>query len=138
MNTDRIAGTLFLVAIIVLFAWSPLQSLYDKHKVTCFDQEIPYQVTDQNDPNSYIGTTTYLTDGIDGSKHVCMRGDGTTVSSTITLQPVNEIDSVGTGVYTIPEPTYSPSSACVTECADGTCSPSTGRGTCSHHGGEAY
>lgn len=135
---DSIGLILFWGFIIGVFAWSPVQKLYDEHKITCSNEAVLYQTTNQDDPSSYVGTNSMISAGTSGSKDVCTRGDGTIVSSNVTLQPVNEIDSVGTKEYTIPAYTYIPSSACVTGCADGTCSPSTGRGTCSHHGGEAY
>lgn len=53
-----------------------------------------------------------------------------TPTDTTTAEPAT--------VWTPPVTDTTPTSCPITTCVDGTCSDSTGRGTCSWHGGEAY
>lgn len=97
----------------------------------CHKEDIPYDthVTySASDDADYRFATV---DGQYGTREICTR-DGVVISNNVTLQPVTE--EVLQGTYVAP----APSGCAVTLCADGTCSYSTGRGTCSWHGGEAY
>jgi uncharacterized protein YabE (DUF348 family) len=65
---------------------------------------IPFQVTKVNDSTQYVGTTTVKTQGVDGVETVTyavqivngVKQDPKQISETVTKQPVNEVESVGT------------------------------------------
>ena len=146
VNWQEIGSVLsivFWVAVIGVFALYIGNNVYTSNKVTCSNSSIPYEVIEYND-DTRLNTeqkqvTTY---GINGTKKVCAKGNGTVVSNTIVAQPLNQRVSVPTKV---PEPVRIPvvnytedySECPITTCNDGTCSSSTGRGTCSWHGGVA-
>jgi hypothetical protein len=96
--------------------------------ISCNTERIEYEVTREPDPGRYIGEESGIGGGEYGEREVCVNDDsGETVSNTVTLQPVAATQYYGTAV----EEDESPGAIC----ADGWRSYSTGRGTCSHHGG---
>jgi uncharacterized protein YabE (DUF348 family) len=65
---------------------------------------IPYQTTSESDPTSYTGVTTVVTKGVDGVEEVTLALQTINgvvqppkqISSTVTKQPVTQVDKVGT------------------------------------------
>ncbi len=65
---------------------------------------IPFQTTKVNDSTTYLGTTSVTTQGVDGEKTVTyavqvvngVKQAPKQISETVTKQPVNEVESVGT------------------------------------------
>jgi uncharacterized protein YabE (DUF348 family) len=65
---------------------------------------IPYTVTKQSDPTSYVGATTVVTSGVNGVAQVTyslqiingVKQTPKEVSRTVTKQPVTEVEKVGT------------------------------------------
>src|SRR5262249_33921547 len=65
---------------------------------------IPYTVTKQSDPSSYVGSTTVVTPGQDGVAQVTyalqiingVKQPPKEISRTVVKQPVTEVDKVGT------------------------------------------
>ena len=65
---------------------------------------IPFQITKVNDSSQYVGTTSVKTSGVDGEQTVTyavqvvngVKQAPKQISSTVTKQPVNEVESVGT------------------------------------------
>jgi uncharacterized protein YabE (DUF348 family) len=65
---------------------------------------IPYTVTKQDDPSSYVGATTVVTSGQNGVAQVTyamqiingVKQAPKEISRTVTKQPVNEVEKVGT------------------------------------------
>jgi uncharacterized protein YabE (DUF348 family) len=65
---------------------------------------IPYSVTKESDPGSYVGATTVVTSGVNGVAQVTyalqiingVKQSPKEVSRTVTKQPVNEVEKVGT------------------------------------------
>ena len=65
---------------------------------------IPYSVTKQNDPTSYVGSTTVVTPGVNGVSQVTyalqiingVKQAPKEVSSVVTKQPTAEVEKVGT------------------------------------------
>ncbi len=119
---------------------------YSQFNVTCTSKIIPYVTVVNQNPNETIGTTKVLTEGVDGTQKICKRSSGKITSDDTIPRPVDKIVSEGTKpVSTVAAPVYSPESSLsiseqsdncpITTCRDGSCSSSTGRGTCSWHGG---
>lgn len=135
---------LILVCIIALIFIQPLTvfgtSVYNDvtNKVTCTNQTIQYETTDQNDATIYP-SQSYTTAGANGQASVCKDYHGKQVSNEMTTNPTVAYHHIGTKVV---EPVTTPYVAPVysggSTCNDGTHSNSTGRGTCSWHGGVAY
>jgi hypothetical protein len=85
----------------------------------------------------YEGDSRVTQKGVEGSERVCTHKDGSIESSTVLMKPVDQVTAYGSKPkYVAPEPTYV--GCAVTTCNDGSCSYSTGRGTCSWHDGVAY
>lgn len=128
----------YLILAGCITAWAIIGNS-PSHKITCTDKAVPYTSTQVDDPTLAVGTTQITTQGVNGVEHVCKTGTDVIKEDSITTDKVDQVVSNGTEQ---PVPTYVPvqrSTGCaVTLCADGSCSFSTGRGTCSHHGGEAY
>ncbi|HET9171522.1 MAG TPA: ubiquitin-like domain-containing protein [Actinospica sp.] len=65
---------------------------------------IPFQTTKVNDSTQYVGTTSVTTQGVDGEETVTyavqvingVKQAPKQISETVTKQPVNEVESVGT------------------------------------------
>jgi uncharacterized protein YabE (DUF348 family) len=65
---------------------------------------IPFQITKVNDSSQYVGTTSVKTPGVDGEQTVTyavqvvngVKQAPKQISSTVTKQPVTEVESVGT------------------------------------------
>lgn len=133
--TTTVATLGFLVAIP---AWVNHE---EDNKVTCTFESIGYSSLRENDPYTLEGET-WRKDGSVGKKEICTKGNGDRVSNTTITEPTSEITYTGTKpappVY-VPKVSQQQASGCpITTCNDGWCSSSTGRGTCSWHGGVAY
>jgi len=134
----------FVAAVAPWLIWTVLIGSFITYsfvsnRPTCTTETVPYSVQTINDDTMDIGTTKVSSQGTNGSDKVCRDKQGAEVSRSHLTTPINEVDAIGTKtepttVYVPPATTYSGG----TLCADGTYSSSTGRGTCSWHGGEAY
>lgn len=147
---EIITSVVFFGGLATFIIWAVASSYIDNHKITCKDEPIAYSYQQRGDGSSEedSGSIHSMTQkGVDGVANVCKKGNGTEVSRSVIKQPVDQIDT-----YTKPPepPTYdvlddgpdnsiSQYQECpITTCRDGSCSQSTGRGTCSWHGGIAY
>jgi len=102
----------------------------------CSTDSIPFETVEQETDELVVGDSERITSGVEGERTICTR-DNVEISDDITTEPVNEVIRIGTyEPYEEPEAYYA--SCPITTCNDGTCSSSTGRGTCSWHGGVAY
>ena len=147
------AAFAFIVCIILLGGWIPIYMGYDYYFVEkCSDETISYKTLPEKEIDSGEKTTFFESDngkktreldseGGDGTKRVCKKADKV-VSETVTKEPKPTTYKVYTYKYTPSKPytpytptysNYGPSALC----GDGTYSYSSGRGTCSHHGGVA-
>lgn len=115
------------------------QSIQKLNTRICIDEPVAFEKTNIDDPNLDINTRRIAIAGSNGVKKVCRDGYGSFVSESVITQPVTEVTHSGTK----PRP-YIPPVIQYEElqggsiCNDGSWSPSTGRGTCSWHGGIDY
>lgn len=146
------ASTIFMSIVYILFigGWIPIYMGYDYFFVEkCSYEEIEYETLPEKEIDSGEKTTSFESDngkktreldseGSDGKKRICKKADKV-VSEAITKEPTPTTYKVYTYKYTPSKPytpaynNYGPSALC----GDGTYSYSSGRGTCSHHGGVA-
>ena len=146
------ASTIFMSIVYILFigGWIPIYMGYDYFFVEkCSYEEISYETLPEKEIDSGEKTTFFESDngkktreldseGSDGTKRVCKKADKV-VSETVTKEPKPTTYKVYTYKYTPSRPyapaysNYGPSAIC----GDGTYSYSSGRGTCSWHGGVA-
>jgi hypothetical protein len=105
----------------------------------CHAQSIPFETEYFESTALGLGKAQVTRLGVNGERSVCSK-NSEYVSDTLTKSPVKQYVDRGTyvapGIPQYEEPEYS--SCPVTTCNDNTCSYSTGRGTCSWHGGIAY
>ena len=145
-------STIFLSIVYILFlgGWIPIYMGYDYYFVEkCSYEDISYETLPEKEIDSGEKTTFFESDngkktreldseGNDGKKRVCKKANKV-VSETVTKEPKPTTYKVYTYKYTPSRPytpaysNYGPSALC----RDGTYSYSSGRGTCSHHGGVA-
>lgn len=145
INWQEIGGVLAIAFMVFVIGGSTLyigNNIYTANKVTCSESTVSYEVVEYDD-NTRLNTEQkqITTNGINGSKEVCTKGNGTIVSNTVIAQPLNQRVSVPTKApepapVRVAAPVYNDECP-ITTCNDGTCSESTGRGTCSWHGGVA-
>ena len=139
---------LSIVYILFLGGWIPIYMGYDYYFVEkCSYEDISYETLPEKEIDSGEKTTFFESDngkktkeldseGDDGKKRVCKKANKV-VSETVTKEPKPTTYKVYTYKYTPSRPytpayrNYGPSALC----GDGTYSYSSGRGTCSHHGG---
>lgn len=144
------AAFAFIVCIILLGGWIPIYMGYDYYFVEkCLDESISYRTLPEKEIDSGEKTTFFEGDngkktreldseGNDGTKRICKKANKV-VSETVTKEPKPTTYKVYTYKYTPSRPyipaysNYGPSALC----RDGTYSYSSGRGTCSWHGGVA-
>ena len=149
------ASTIFMSIVYILFigGWIPIYMGDDYFFVEkCSYEEIEYETLPEKEIDSGEKTTFSESDngkktreldseGSDGTKRVCKKANKV-VSETVTKEPKPTTYKVYTYKYTPSKPytpytpvynNYGPSALC----RDGTYSYSSGRGTCSHHGGVA-
>nr|DAX46847.1 MAG TPA: Protein of unknown function (DUF3761) [Caudoviricetes sp.] len=146
------ASTIFMSIVYILFigGWIPIYMGYDYFFVEkCSYEEIEYETLPEKEIDAGEKTTFFESDngkktreldseGSDGKKRVCKKADKV-VSETVTKEPTPATYKVYTYKYKPLRPyapaysNYGPSAIC----GDGTYSYSSGRGTCSHHGGVA-
>lgn len=106
----------------------------------CVTKTIGYDKHEVQDPDAMEGTTYIDSPGVAGKKQVCTRSSDDAVHETVLVNPVSEVSHYGTKTLpditpsTIYHDTYGANGA-TAECSDGSYSYSTGRGTCSWHGG---
>ena len=144
------ASNIFLSIVYILFlgGWIPIYMGYDYFFVEkCSYEEIAYETLPEREIDSGEKTTFFESDngkktkeldseGSDGKKRICKKADKV-VSETITKEPKPTTYKVYTYKY-IPSRPYTPAYSNYGPsalCGDGTYSYSSGRGTCSHHGG---
>lgn len=145
-------STIFLSIVYILFlgGWIPIYMGYDYYFVEkCSYEDISYETLPEKEIDSGEKTTFFESDngkktreldseGNDGKKRVCKKANKV-VSETVTKEPKPTTYKVYTYKYTPSRPyapaysNYEPSALC----RDGTYSYSSGRGTCSWHGGVA-
>ncbi|MDB5179711.1 MAG: hypothetical protein JWN12_343 [Candidatus Saccharibacteria bacterium] len=73
-----------------------------RHNVT-ESSSVPFNTVTQDDPNSYVGTNSTITEGIDGTEetiYTVAQNEGqaetkTQVRSQVTIQPTNKVVSIG-------------------------------------------
>lgn len=103
----------------------------------CQTISVPFEHQNVDDSNIDKGQTQVTTTGVQGERKVCKNSANVETSNVVTKAPITEVTHVGTK-----EPVYQPYVAPQYEggaiCNDGWRSYSTGRGTCSHHGGIDY
>lgn len=105
----------------------------------CELQTIPHETEHVDDPDRYLGDNLIDPHGENGERKVCKDPDGIVTVDEVVTSPVAEIIHTGSKE---PEPVYEPyiepdyGEGAI--CNDGWRSYSTGRGTCSWHGGVAY
>ena len=107
------------------------------NRQTCAEYPIPYKSSTNYVKYLETDVTQVATAGVKGSERIC-KHDEEIKSRALVLAPVDEVINRGEEKKTILTPVYAipDTSTCeVTLCNDGSCSFSTGRGTCSHHGG---
>lgn len=114
---------------------------YDCESYPIFAYKVPTP-----DPFLYKGVEIVDKQEVDGLNRICVSRDGDSRKETIERKPV--AGSVRYGTATIPTPTPTPTPIIYYSepedsyggaiCNDGTRSYSTGRGTCSWHGGVDY
>jgi hypothetical protein len=142
---------LSIVYILFLGGWIPIYMGYDYYFVEkCSYEEIEYETLPEKEIDAGEKTTSFESEngqktreldseGSDGKKRVCKKA-GNVVSETVTKEPKPTTYKVYTYKYTPSKPytpytpaysNYGPSALC----RDGTYSYSSGRGTCSWHGG---
>lgn len=127
-----------VLSVFVTGAW--VWYLVVDNTVHCVPQQIKYESISTNDPNTAKGQLSTHQNGVMGSKQVCTKKatKDKIVYERVLVSPVPEIVYVGTKEPTVIAPVYTSTRCVVTTCRDGSCSYSTGRGTCSWHGGIAY
>ena len=149
---EKVSAVFSFIFFIIFFSgWIPIYMGYDYYFVEkCSDESISYKTLPEKEIDSGEETTflesnngkktkILYSNGEDGAKRVCKKADKV-VSETVTKEPTPTTYKVYTYKYTPSKPytpyapayrNYGPSALC----RDGTYSYSSGRGTCSHHGG---
>ena len=148
---EKVSAVFSIIFFIIFFGgWLPIYKGYEYYFVEkCSDESISYKTLPEKEIDSGEETTFFEGDngkrtrrldseGINGTKRICKKA-GNVVSETVTKEPKPTTYKVYTYKYTPSRPyapaysNYGPSALC----RDGTYSYSSGRGTCSHHGGVA-
>ena len=140
----------FIFCVLFLGGWIPIYMGYDYYFVEkCSYEDISYKTLPEKEIDSGEETTflesnngkktkILYSDGEDGAKRVCKKANKV-VSETVTREPKPTTYKVYTYKYKPLRP-YAPAysnSGPSDLCRDGTYSSSSGRGTCSWHGGVA-
>lgn len=135
------------IAVLVIggFSWFA----YDQNKVTCVNQAVAYTSTEQNNPNQLVGYKAVSVNGANGVNKVCS-SKTQYISTTVLKAPIAQVTDIGTK-QPAPAPVATPAPVSNYQapvqnnsvrvgaiCVDGWESSSTGRGTCSSHGGVSY
>ena len=146
---EKVSAVFTFIFFIIFFGgWLPIYKGYEYYFVEkCSDESISYKTLPEKEIDSGEETTFFEGDngkrtrrldseGSNGKKRVCKKANKV-VSETVTKEPKPTIYKVYTYKYKPFKPyapaysNYGPSALC----RDGTYSYSSGRGTCSHHGG---
>lgn len=111
---------------------------YEYNPRSCSESSSAYSTQTILDPTISFSESYTKVEGVSGVFRTCKSWSGKKVSSRELVKQVNAIRVEGTydPVILHPRDTYNISGGSV--CNDGTYSLSTGRGTCSWHGGVAY
>lgn len=143
MNKDKIKTTI-LTVLLVFTVYIPVipyaaYEIWANTTVTCENVAIPFTSSYVDDDTASVGTTYVKTAGVDGVRNVCKNKHDTVVKDIIVSPFTEQVNAVGTyeepfEPYVPPPTFYSGGSVC----NDGWVSSSTGRGSCSWHGGVAY
>lgn len=114
----------------------------NKSSITCNSETVPYVETIEKTDILHIGQSQVKFAGVNGINKVCRNESNEVVSTAATLPPINQVTMQGIQQAVTPPPLVTPAPPASTVCSgyptlcnDGSCSGSTGRGTCSHHGG---
>ena len=138
---SSIIGVVFYIGLFTIPFWS---SIYDSIVPVTYDncttESIPFDTVYQGERGQYGYTESVVQQGVDGKVKTCKPSRSGHKDKVETIaQPVTHI------IYRTPKPAPSPPPVLqpVYEgggavCRDGTRSYSTGRGTCSWHGGVDY
>lgn len=133
------SGKIWIFVVALVLGGYGLYS-YDQNKVTCIDHPVPYTTTQRDNPNNAVGTKQVAINGVNGTNKVC-DSKAKHISTNVVTSPVTAVYDVGTkqpvpvATYSAPAVQATQQRCQVTLCNDGSCSYSTGRGTCSWHGG---
>lgn len=143
-NSDTwlgIAMWVFIVSVASAPFLPALGGWFATVPITCSDERIPFKTTTIEDPSFTQEYSFTDPEGTNGVKRQCTGRDGSDQGTTIKIPAIDAVYHKGTKVpeqstiYT--EPLYNESGGGAV-CNDGSRSYSTGRGTCSWHGGVAY
>lgn len=145
----RVVTAIFLLLIPILIMANPSAINHVVNYVktdiirTCDTIDIPFEKIIKDDPNITPSNSYTQTRGQNGKSTICENGHGSVASEEILQAKTDEIRINGTYVSPPPKPIQLPEYyTAPTEggaiCNDGTRSYSTGRGTCSWHGGIDY
>lgn len=148
---EKVSAVFSFIFFIIFFGgWLPIYMGYNYYFVEkCSDESISYKTLPEKEIDSGEETTFFEGDngkrtrrldseGSNGTKRICKKA-GNVVSETVTKEPKPTTYKVYTYKYKPFRPyapaysNYGPSAIC----GDGTYSYSSGRGTCSWHGGVA-
>lgn len=136
-------GAVFWAGLLSLIFWQPLTSFagsvhtyVTKGPLECQTVSILHQERTEERP--FMEPSESYTDyGSDGTRHICSYQSGEITLDHVLTKPVDTVHYKGTYVKPAPQPVYYESGGGAI-CNDGWRSYSTGRGTCSWHGGVAY
>jgi hypothetical protein len=143
-DSDDIGGYIFGALIAAFFAYALIVApIYNHFHVTCADKPIPHTLSTYFDESVAPNSSKVITKGVNGIRRVCTRNDGSVTSKEVVRKPINEVTAYGPNelIRSLrPDPASKQvhRTCPITTCADGWCSSSTGRGSCSWHGGIAY
>jgi|ERR1044072_1822128 hypothetical protein len=130
---------LFMLGLYGSVVWFIGSAIWDGFikQPDCTEVVIAFQKETEGDNNLEVGKSELRTAGVNGKDRVCTK-DNQEVSRTHILLPVNEVTAVGLKETppVLDNNLYIHNSGGAI-CGDGSRSYSTGRGTCSHHGGVA-
>jgi hypothetical protein len=125
-----IIGVIAMIYIVPFFV--------EKPQDTCVIEPASHGTYEVSDYGREVGDD-YVTEGKDGERRICRNTNGEVTSDEILVNPVDRVIHIGVKE---PEPVFEavevPQYQGGAICNDGWRSYSTGRGTCSWHGGVAY
>lgn len=130
----------FVFPVIPILIWAGAVQV-NKQITYCDNETIPYTTTTKSEESTTPKVDSVI-QGRTGIKNVCKKNDKVVSETVLTSArgetiTTYEYKPVEVKRYFAPAPTNT-ASCPITTCNDGSCSSSTGRGTCSWHGGIAY
>jgi len=143
-NSRKIIGNILIFLAIFTF-FIPIIPiggfwLYDEYRTECNQEQIKHEsVTIEDSTIDLLKSYTKVI-GKDGLRKICKNGHNRELSNTIITNAINNVYVRGTYIKPYVAPTYTAPQyySSGSTCMDGAHSNSTGRGTCSWHGGVAY